>query len=342
MSPGGTLTVVWNPPPVTEPQRAALAAIASARRPLLVGHERPDPDVLGSQAALAEGLARRGADPVIVNPDPPGSGLSFAEPACGFGWYRGGRLPVHDLVLFTDMSELSRTGALAERLAESPATKVVVDHHRLPDEPWWDALFWDVTASATGVLAARILHALDVPLDAPIARGVLLALVADTGFFRFDNTNVEAFELAAACTRAGATTTEVFQNLKQAREPGFPAALSALLARVEYFDEGRVALIVEERELGTGGHQGLGDLALDILRSVGVVDTALFVREQEDGSFKLSARAKAPAEVHGLTTALGGGGHARAAGATLDGPLERARARLLEELERADLRPDRP
>lgn len=342
MSTGGTLTGVWTPPPLTEPQRAALELIAASRRPLFVGHERPDADVLGSQAALAEGLARRGAEPRILNPDAPSADFAFVAPSCGFGHDKGGRLPRHDLVVFTDMSELSRTAALADRLHESSAPKVVIDHHRLPAEPWWDALFWDVEAAATGVLAARVLHALDVPLDLPTARGVLLALVSDTGFFRFDNANREAFEVAAACAAVGARTSDVFRQLKQDRAPGFPAALSALLSCVEYLDDGRVALMVEERALGASGFAGLGDLALDVLRSVGRVDVALHVRELENGSFKLSARSKDPAEVHGLATALGGGGHARAAGATLDGPVDAARARLAAELDRIDLRPDRP
>lgn len=321
-------------------QQRALELLRAARRPLLVGHERPDPDVLGSQAALAEGLARLGAEPTVMNPDAPSSDFGFVAPACGFAHYKGGRLPRHDLVVFTDMSELSRTAAMASRLVESSAPKVVIDHHRLPDEPWWDALFWDVEAAATGVLVARVLAALGVPLDERIACGVLLALVTDTGFFRFDNTNVEAFETAAACVAAGASTSAIFRHLKQDRDPRFPSALATLLTQVEYLDEGRVALIFEERALGAGGLPGLGDLALDLLRSVGTVDTALHVRELDDGRFKLSARAKDPAEVHGLATGLGGGGHARAAGATLAGPAAAARARLFEELERATLRPD--
>lgn len=330
---------MWTPPTPTEPQRRALKLLRSARRPLLVGHERPDPDVLGSQAALAEGLSRSGAEPTVMNPDAPSSDFAFVAPACGFGHYKGGRLPRHDLIVFTDMSELSRTAALADRIVESSAPKVVIDHHRLPADAWWDELFWDVEAAATGVLIARVLGALGVPMDAAIARGVLLALVSDTGFFRFDNTNVEAFEVAAACAAAGASTASIFRHLKQDRDPRFPAALATLLSRVEYLDEGRVALIFEERTLGAGGQPGLGDLALDLLRSVGRVDAALHLRELEDGRFKLSARSKEPAEVHGLATRLGGGGHARAAGATLPGPAAAARARLLDELAQVPLRP---
>ncbi|QDU85717.1 NanoRNase/pAp phosphatase [Planctomycetes bacterium Pla163] len=330
---------MWTPPALDARQQEAVALIGAARRPLFVGHERPDADVLGSQAALADGLSRRGAEPVICNPDAPESGFSFAAPACGFGWDKGRRLPQHDLIVFCDLSEVGRTAGLAERLLASPAKKVVVDHHRLPDDPFWDALFWDVEAAATGVLAARILHALDVHLDAEIARGVLLALVSDTGFFRFDNTNAEALELAAECARLGVRTADIFRELKQGREARFPAALGALLTRTEYLDEGRVALIVEERELGLGGLVGVGDLALDVLRSVGEVDVALHLRELEDGRCKLSARSKEPAEVHGLASGLGGGGHSRAAGATLSGPLPAARERLLRELDAVDVRP---
>ncbi|MEZ5978923.1 MAG: DHH family phosphoesterase [Planctomycetota bacterium] len=321
------------PSELDERAEAALRVLRAAERPLLVGHERPDSDVLGSEAALADGLAMLGALPTIVNPDAPARGFEFVEPACGFGFDRGGRLPRHDLVVFLDLNELSRTGAMAERLAASTAPKLVVDHHVLPDVAWWDEAIVDVGAAATGVLVARVLHRLGVPIEGNVARGVLVALVGDTGSFRFDNTNEEALSIAAECARGGASTSQIHAAMAQRRDPRFPAALAAHLARARYLEDGRVAIVDEPRSLGTGGLPGLSDVVLDVLRSVEEVEIALHVRELEDGSCKLSARAKAPADVHDLAIRLGGGGHVRAAGATVDGPLDAAVARVLDALE---------
>src|SRR5690606_27363956 len=146
----------------------------------------------------------------------------------------------------------------------------------------------------------------------------------DTGSFRFDNTNEEALALAAECARGGARTSEIHAALAQQHDPRFPRALGEHLARTRYIEDGRVAIVDEPRSLGTGGLPGLTDVVLDVLRSVEGVEIALHVRELEDGRCKLSARARAPGDVHDVAVRLGGGGHVRAAGATLEGPLERA------------------
>jgi len=333
---------MWSPPEPTPQQQRALDALRAARRPLLVGHERPDADVLGSQAALARGLASLGAEPTVLNADAPPRGFDWIEPPCGFRHDRGGRLPSHDLIVLLDLSELARTGALAARLAASPAPRLVVDHHRLPADEEPTLAFHDERAAATGVLVARILAHLRAPLCPDTARAIALAVVSDTGSFRHDTTDAEALAVASLCVARGADLGEIHRRTAQQRDPRFPQALAALLARTRYLHGGRTALVDEPRSLGLGGIEGLSGALLDLLRSVGEVDVALHLRESADGVCRLSARSKPPAEVHGLAVRLGGGGHARAAGATLSGPLAQALERLEHELSTAALRPDAP
>jgi phosphoesterase RecJ-like protein len=330
---------MWPPREPTDEQRRALDRLRSARRPLLVGHERPDADVLGSQAALARGLAVLGARPTVLNPDAAGRAFGWIEPPCGFDFHRGRRLPEHDLVVLLDLCELERTGSLAELLRASAAPRLVIDHHRRtsPGEAERGAaaeLHWfhDDSAAATGVLVARALVALGIAFDAAIAQALLVAIVSDTGSFRYDTTNAEVLALGAACVAAGASTEAVQRRFAQDRDPCFPQALGALLARVRYLDGGRVALVDEPAALGLGGIENLSDAVLDVLRSVGPVEVALHLRELADGNCRVSLRAKPPAQVHALAVRLGGGGHARAAAATLPGPFAHALARLEEEL----------
>jgi len=335
---------MWPPREPTDEQRRALDRLRAARRPLLVGHERPDADVLGSQAALARGLAALGARPTVLNPDAAGRAFGWIEPPCGFDFQRGRRLPEHDLVVLLDLCELERTGSLAELLRASAAPRVVIDHHRRTpldvrqngDAGQGDAAevhwFHDESAAATGVLVARALVALGIALDAAIAQALLVAIVSDTGSFRYDTTNAEVLALGAACVAAGASTEAVQRRLAQDRDPRFPQALGALLARVRYLDGGRVALVDEPATLGLGGIENLSDAVLDVLRSVGPVEVALHLRELADGTCRVSLRAKPPAQVHALAVRLGGGGHARAAAATLPGPFARALAQLEKEL----------
>jgi phosphoesterase RecJ-like protein len=335
---------MWPQREPTDEQRRALALLGAARRPLLVGHERPDSDVLGSQAALARGLAALGARPTVLNPDAAPRAFGWIEPPCGFDFHRGRRLPDHDLVVLLDLCELGRTGVLADLLRASPAPRLVIDHHRRPADEEVAHVHWfhDESAAATGVLVARALVALGVAIDTAAAQALLVAIVGDTGSFRYDTTNAEALAIAAACVAAGASTEAVQRRFAQDRDPRFPHALAALLARTRYFDGGRVALVDEPHALGLGGLENLSDAVLDVLRSVGAVEIALHLRELADGTCKVSLRAKPPAEVHGLAVRLGGGGHARAAAARMDEPLGAALQRLEQEFAPLALATARP
>lgn len=300
-------------------RRAALALVRSAERFLLVGHQRPDGDVLGSEVALAGVLTALGKHATVLNPDPADPAFDFLAEEVELGADDGGPLPRHDVAVFLDFSELQRTGALAERLADAPSKKLVVDHHLFAGEPWWDAEWRDSGAAATGVMVARLAAELGVEPTGAAARGLFVSLATDTGWFRHANTDAETLGLAARLVAGGVRPDEVHARLFQRRSPDEPLALARMLARVAYHEDGRIALVEVPLSLGVPDELSEGDGVLDVLRAVAPVEMALFVREREPGVWRLSARAKGAANVHGLARRFGGGGHAKAAGATLSG-----------------------
>ena len=314
-------------------QERALALIRASRRFLLVGHVRPDGDCLGSQAGLARGLQGLGKEVVVRNADAPAPTFDYLVRDLPFEVHSGGRLPEHDVVVLLDFNELSRTGPMAEALARAPSRKLVVDHHPYAGTPWWDASFVDVRAAATGVLVWRILSALDAPLDARVAQAVFTALVTDTGWFRYSNTDAETLALAAELIDRGAEPAALYGALFQRRPSAEPLALAAVLGRLTYHGGGRLAVV--DQPLGNGGAPMLddGEALLDILRAVEAVEVVLYVRETEPGQCKLSARSKSAFDVNRLARRFGGGGHVKAAGATIPGKLREVRARLVSEAE---------
>ena len=310
-------------------QERALALLREGRRFLLVGHVRPDGDCLGGQGALARGLQALGKQVVILNADPPEPAFDYLTRELPYGVYAGGPLPEHDVVVLLDFNELSRTGPMAAALARAPSKKLVVDHHPYAGTPWWDACFVDVTASATGLLVWRILRALGAPIDALAARAVFTSLVTDTGWFRYSNTDAETLALASELVERGADPSSLYGKLFQRRPAGEPRALAAVLARLEYFAGGRLAVV--DQPLGNGGAPALddGDPLLDLLRAVEGVEVVVYLREIERGSCKLSARSKTAFDVNQLARRFGGGGHVKAAGATVAGSLPDVRARIV-------------
>ena len=310
-------------------QARALELMRQARRFLLVGHVRPDGDCLGSQGALASGLRALGKEVRILNADRPGPTFDYLTRALDYGVYQGGDVPEHDVLVLLDFNELSRTGPMAAALARAPSRKLVVDHHPFQGTPWWDAAYVDVSAAATGALVVRILRALGAPLDALAAQAAFTALVTDTGWFRYSNTDRETLILAGELVALGAEPARLYGALFQRRPLEEPAALARVLARHEYFLDGRLAVV--DQPLPRRGEVALddGDPVLDFLRAVECVEVVLYLREVDGESCKLSARSKTDFDVNALARRFGGGGHRKAAGATIPGRLDEVRARVV-------------
>lgn len=319
----------YEPPAPTDEHLAAVELLASSTQILLTGHERPDGDCLGSQAALCRVLKARGQSAFVLNPDPPDR--RYAEIVTDdFHVDDGGELPDHDLVVMLDGGDLSRTGRLAQRLSRAPSKKLVVDHHLHDGERWWDAAFVDTSASATGILVRRIAAHLGMPVDSTAARAMFTTLVTDTGWFKYSNTDTETLTIAAELVGLGVRPAEVYGDLFQRQGQDHPRSLSGALARTVYYADGRLALVDLPEAQGGGPFEVDSDAVLDILRSVESVEVALVVRAVDGARCKLSARSKGAFNVQQLAARFGGGGHAKAAGATIESPIEEARVDLVD------------
>lgn len=314
---------------VSAEQARALSMLRSGQRFLLTGHQRPDGDVLGAQAALTSVLLAMGREVVILNPDPAEKRFGYLEGQRRFGAYSGGALPEHDVCVLLDFSELSRTGPLAPLIAAAPSRKLVIDHHIHHGSAWWDAAYVDVRASATGLLVRRIARDLEVPLDAPGSLGVFTSIVTDTGWFKYSNTDAETLAVASEALAQGIDAALIYQRLFQQRGQIHTEYVSRILARAEYFAEGRVVIV--DHPLSELYDTDLvdSDEVLDILRSVGSVEVVLYLREVSGTACKLSARSKGEYDVNQLARRFGGGGHKKASGATLALPLAQARSALV-------------
>lgn len=319
-------TSIQNP---TAAQSRALDLLRSGQRFLLCGHVRPDGDCLGAQVALARVLAALGKDVWVQNADAPEPRYDFLARDVKFGVYQGGDLPRHDVSVLLDFCELSRTGAMEPALAAHPSKKLVIDHHVPAGAPWWDESYVDVRAAATGLLVHRIAAQLGVPLDLAAARGVFTSLVTDTGWFKYSNTDAETLQAAAEMAALGVQPSVVYAALHQRQPLGHPPALARAIERLEYFADGRLAVV--DIPLGPTDSGALDtDEVLDILRAVEKVEVVLLLREVPTGGVKVSARSKGDFDVNALLRRFGGGGHKKASGATIPGAsLADFRARLV-------------
>ncbi len=317
------------PQSLDESQARVLSLFREKESFLLSGHVRPDGDCIGGEAALASVLLAMGKRVTILNPDPPDPNFAFFTDALDFGVYQEGELPQHDVAVLLDISELSRCGALGDKIGAADSIKVVIDHHMHFGEEWWDASFVDVTASATGLLVYRIARALGVELDRTAADAVYVSLVCDTGWFKYSNTDAETLTIAGDLVGRGVEPSKVYDALFQRDSPSQPLWLSGMLSTAVYHAEGKLVMFELPFADPIVTKQADSDPAMDVLRAVEGVEVVLFLRELEGDQCKLSARSKTDYDVNALARKFGGGGHQKASGATIEGSLSSVRERML-------------
>ncbi len=314
--------------PLDSDQLAAVEQLRSARRFVLCGHMRPDGDCIGAEAALSRVLASLGKEVWVINPDPPEARFEYLAREVRYRAWTGGELPAHDVAVMLDFCEPQRLGVLEAPLFAAPSKKLVVDHHVHAGTRFWDAAFVDVTAAATGLLVRRIARALGAPLDRVAAEGVFTSIVTDTGWFKYSNTDAETLAVAAEMVELGVEPNRIFDALYQKRSREHPLHVGRLLARTDYLADGRLAVVAWPQAEVVDSDLVDTDEVLDILRSVRTVEVVLFLRELKSGGVKASVRSKTDFDAQALCRIFGGGGHRKAAGATIPGALAEVRARV--------------
>lgn len=303
--------------------------LCTERSFLLTGHENPDGDCLGAQCALYHLLVAMGKQVAIVNPDPIGPGFDFLQAHTPYGYARGDEpLPPFDVAVLLDCAELRRVGNLGARLRRSGATIAVIDHHVGSEHGDGTVAFVDHTAAATGALVRRLYKLLDQPLGKAAAEGVFLSLVADTGWFRYSNTDPEVLEMAAELVRIGVEPAAMYDLLYRRLHPDSPMLLAQALQQSQLRLQGQLAITCLDRFLMERAARVDfdTDLVMDPLRSLVGVEVVALLKERFDGQVKLSLRAKGDLDVQRIAAAFGGGGHKKAAGASLGMSLAAAAA----------------
>ena len=298
---------------------------------LLTGHENPDGDCVGAQAALTQLLRALGKTAHIVNPDPLSKRFDFLSKHTAFASYRSSDgLPEFDTAILLDCSQLSRVGALGKRL-ESCGTPIgVIDHHVGSDGGDGCVSYVDVSAASTGALVRRLFRDMDVPLTRDAAEGIFLSLVSDTGWFRYSNADAEVFEMAAEMLALGVHPADIYDSIYRRNHPDSPRVLCDALERHSLLCGGQLAMVSMDKALVERGLKVDFDTdeVLEPLRCIEGVEVVALLKERFDSTVKCSLRARGDLDVQSIVSLFGGGGHKKAAGATMHMSLSEAESAL--------------
>jgi phosphoesterase RecJ-like protein len=303
---------------VTSDATAVADAIRSHDRFLLVTHENPDGDALGSALAVKLALDRLGKDAVMY------VGGAMALPQ-EYGFLRLEGLlrePPADaterVLLALDCAKADRMGAAAQLLDRVPLS-IDVDHHH--DNTRFGTINLVVPeASSTGEIVSDLLRDLDVPLTPEIAEAIYVALVTDTGRFQYTNTTPKALRLAADLVEAGVDVLHVFQQVYESVDFKKLKLKARLLDHAQVYEGGRLVMSFLVRadfvELGVGEEYAEG--MIDELRAVAGNEMAATIREPpapDEAARRVSLRSSHDElDVSAIARKRGGGGHPQAAG----------------------------
>lgn len=329
---------------VPETRRAVLEGIVAraraARQVVLTTHVNADGDGAGSQAAIAAWLESVGAKVTIVNPTPFPDSLRFLlhrpDLAADPGDSRADEaIDAADLVLVLDTSEANRIAPLDEKL--DPEITYVVDHHPPGPTVVGKGGVQDPTASATGEIAYDMISLSGDPWPYQSALGAYVAIVSDTGSFRFGNTTPRTHAIAADLLSRGIDPEEIYQRLFAIAPPRRLQLLREALARLEHDPElGLVWMIIPlEVSNRLGSTADDYDGLIDHARSIAGTRVALLFRETGPHETKLSLRSSGDTNVNEIARQFGGGGHVKASGATIRLPVEEAAEKVLEVVRKA-------
>ena len=319
---------------------AAADAIAAARHAMIATHENPDADTLGAALGVAAIVEHHGGRATLISTDPVPPLYDFLAGMDRFVSDPDDAAD-YDLLVVCDCGTLDRLGGVLQRHRElfERLPRVLVDHHASNTEggprDWVDP-----AAAATCEMVTLIAARLGVPLDSAdgaMAAALMAGIVMDTSTFAHPNSTPRTLAVSAALVAAGAPLSDISRRLYRSKPDAQLRLFGRVLDRLEVTDGGRVihSCLTDADLTATGTESSHSEGLIDLLAQSETAEVAILFKEAGPQATRVSVRTK-PGGVDAtvLTGAFGGGGHARAAGATIAAPLSEARTRFLAEAER--------
>ncbi len=293
----------------------------------IITHIMPDGDALGSSLALMHALKDMGKRAFVCDRDEVPGYLRMLP-----GWetvVMPDALPYPPkAVIAIDCADEGRMGT-AGSLMQGDLPKAVIDHHETNKTEIVPALV-DGESSASGVLVLDVIRELGAEITKEIALCLYAAISTDTGNFSFSNTTPEALQAVAECLKAGIDVSDMSYQLFRKKTQGRTKLLGRALNGIEYLEDGQIALIRLRRadfaECGAADSdtEGIVNFGIDTAGA----EVAILAVERV-GSTKFSLRTRERVSASQVAATMGGGGHARAAGVTLQLPLNEAVEQVL-------------
>ena len=301
--------------------------LENADKILLLCHSHPDGDTLGSTYALARALLGMGKRVRVECSDPIPKDFSFMLEGIETDDFEPeliAAIDVADIKLLGKESEGKYTGKIG----------LCIDHHG-SNMLYADKVCLEADSASTAEIIYLLLKIMQVDPDPVIASCLFTGVSTDTGCFRFSNTTVRTFEIAAELAKLGADTYNIIQVFFETKTKTYAALERLALDSMRFYFSDRCALICVTQDMykRSGSNESETDRLANLPRQIEGVLVGVNMRELKDGSFKASVRTHGDIDASAICKRLGGGGHMGAAGCTLYGSKQQAINSLLKEVQ---------
>lgn len=290
--------------------------ISSAKTIILASHMNPDGDNLGSKLAMYKLLLNLGKKVYVVENDEVPTAEEFLPNVDKLVDSEKLENSIADLFICLDCGDLERIGR-AVKVFKNAAFTVNIDHHA-SNTNFADLNIVDDKAPAVCELLYILIKEMGFSIDRDIATCLYTGLSTDTGSFKYDSIRPLTFEVAKKLLEEGIDKNEIVVNLYQRRSREKTDLLLTALKSLKYFNGHKIAVVTINNDdtKKTKARKSDADGIVEFIRDIDGVELAIFIKEKED-SYRISTRSKSYLDVSKLVKTFGGGGHIRAAGATL-------------------------
>lgn len=298
-------------------------AINNSKNIVITTHINPDGDAIGSELALARYLNSLNKNVKIINHSSTPEYLQFMLDSeteiIQFNKNTHASLIKNADIIFTvDLNQLNRTKSLENYIRESNAMNICIDHHEFP-EKYTDLSLIDTSSSSTGELIYHFLNENSFPIAYNIALPLYVAIMTDTGSFKYERTTADLHRIIAKLLETGVVPIKVHQEVYEQGSANRIKLLGRAFNSLSLAANGKIAYMKISRQDLTETDSSEEDVEGFVNNTLSIkgVEVGIFFFELEDG-FKISFRSGSTVPVNKLANEFNGGGHFFAAGARIE------------------------
>ncbi len=289
--------------------------LKNAKKIGIFAHENPDGDALGSSYSLKLVLENMGKEAQVyptAKPDRQANSIVRGKTESDFS------MQECDLLVAVDCAAADRLGVHQEFFVKHPNT-VAIDHHVTHGKYAKETVVEGCSSCCE--LMYGLYTEMGVSLTEDIAHNIYMGMVCDTGRFQFPDVTPNTLRVAAELMELGADFSDISKTIFETKTKEYYALMQTALNRLLYFEDGKVcALYLAMDDFETAGIDDAGAAGIVTMpSSIDGVEVGIYIREREKGSYKVSLRSPKTVDVSKVAMALGGGGHVRASGYSVQG-----------------------